>query len=201
MNGSVTGTSYGMAASNSTFGIFATGSTGSATSKYTYSGDTVALTSNVNSGFAGQGMGNSSVGIFTQGATAGTNRQKYIYSSDTSTPATASAFSGTYFGAGCGTGTAGISATGYNGSPSATTQKYTYSSDTNASATSLTANAGGMGAAGGDTVGIFVISNSTKTTNVYTYSGDTVAVGTSLNVPSAPGNVYGASNGATGVNV
>jgi hypothetical protein len=204
MNGSVTGTSYGMAASNSTFGIFATGSTGSATSKYTYSGDTVALTTNVNSGFIGQGMGNSSVGIFTFGASASPNngRNKYTYSTDSVSAATASAFTGAYYGAGCGTSTAGISATGNNGAGAvASTQKYTYSGDVSALATSLTQNAQGMGAAGGNTVGIFLISNSTKVTNVYTYSGDTVAVGTSLNATTAPSNCYGASNGTTGVNV
>ena len=203
MNASVTGTSYGMAASNSTFGIFATGSTGSATSKYTYSGDIVALTNNVNSGFIGQGMGNSSVGIFTLGASASpaNGRNKYTYSSDSVTSATASAYSGAYYGAGCGTGTIGISAVGFNGAASNLTQKYTYSSDTSALATNLTTNTQGTAAAGGDTVGIFVMSNGVKTTNVYTYSGDTVAVGSNLNAATAPSQSYGASNGTTGVNI
>jgi hypothetical protein len=203
------GLSYASAAGNSTRGIFTLGtssSPGGQTYKYTYSDDTVSSGANtqtsgvVGYGFIGCAAGNSTFGIFANGA-GPTNdvRWKYTYSGDSVAISTSSS-TGNYYGAACGPSTYGIFALGYTTSASAITNKFTYSGETSAVSTSLTTAGYGFAAAGGDSVGIFVLAYNSRITNVWTYSGDTVTAGTNL-IGNLVAAAIGASNGTTGVNV
>jgi hypothetical protein len=203
--------SYSSATGNSTRGIFTLGSSsspGGQTYKYTYSDDTVSSGANtqtsgvVSYGFIGCAAGNSTFGIFANGA-GPTNdiRWKYTYSGDSVVNTTSSSV-GNYYGAAVGPSTYGIFAIGYNTSLNAAstiTNKFTYSSESSDVSTSLTTGGAGMAAGGGNSVGIFVIGNGTATTNKWTYSGDTVVAGTSL-AGGIVNAAVGASNGTTGVN-
>ena len=128
-------------------GIFGVGFTTvpvAVTDKYTYSGDTVAAGTSLGTARTWPGAtGNSTVGIFSAGATEITLTptavtDKYTYSGDVRTAGTSLGTARERHGA-AGNSTVGIFGAGRNAANAniATTEKYTYSGDTVAAGTSL----------------------------------------------------------------
>lgn len=185
------------AAGNSTRGIFTTYglfSSPAKRNKYTYACCTSTATGVASAAVSSQGMratGNSTKGIFARGGTycfglctivLNTTREKYTYSSCTSTASgvgAASTASG--YGAAAGNSTRGIFALGYtaNGPTCGvvTRNKYTYACCTstatgvaNASRKSVQGSATGNSTRGIFTIGFDCCTGVTNTRNKYTYA-------------------------------
>lgn len=189
----------GIGVGNATRAIFGIANRTTATMKYTYSGDVVAVAaSTAQTARGGAAVGTSAVGIIATGLIASSVQPfttKYTYSGDTSAAGT-NLSGGAFQGAAIGNLTYGIFAHGQN----ALTTKYTYSGDTVAASTALSANMFGGSGAGNLTYGIFTIANATTTTNKWTYSGDTVAVSTvTPGAMAIAGGGGGLANGVSGV--
>jgi predicted RecA/RadA family phage recombinase len=176
----------GMAAGNSTRGIFALGRgcISKTTNKYTYANCTSTIsTSLVCITCQGSATGNSTRGIFAMGKTAGniqtTNRNKYTYSNCTTTATGVGAAStAQYGGSATGNSTKGIFQLGNNavgGAGYCTRNKYTYACCTSTTSGVGTASAKNYfsSATGNGTRGIFALG--------YAYNGSTYLVSTTRN--------------------
>jgi hypothetical protein len=193
-----------------TFGIFALGNAPSASTtrdKYTYSGCVVSAGGAATvASKCGSAAGNSTVGVFALGCTAGgrvTTRNKYTYSGCV-VSAGGAATAASNAGSAAGNSTVGIFALGTTGTPSTTRNKDTYSGCVVSAGGAAPFGSFRSSAAGNSTVGIFALGRnicnvSTTTRNKYTYSGCVVAAGGAATVASYFGSA--ASNGTSGVNM
>jgi hypothetical protein len=130
--------------------------------------------------------------IFALGCGGGSSRNKYTYSGDVNSSATAST-GNTFGGSAAGNTVFGIFALGNSNT---TRNKYTYSGDVNGSATASTASSDFGSATGNSTVGIFALGSSpslSTTRNKYTYSGDVVSTGAAASQASGFGSAVGNS--------
>ena len=214
----------GSAAGNSTRGIFAIGLSScvrrSTRNKYTYSSCTstaCGVGSASHSSSAGSAAGNSTRGIFSLGAAIvcssfqrSTIRNKYTYSSCTSTACgVAAASCGSQWQSAVGNSTRGIFALGERsacgGSRSTIRNKYTYSSCTNTSSGVGAASCASCkgSAAGNSTRGIFTLGNNGgggfTTRNKYTYACCT-STASGVGAASSPARFgSGAGNSTRGI--